>query len=228
MTMLVKDLPLSERPREKLISNGVQALSNAELLAILLRTGIKDVSVLRVAESILAICKDNGLYDLTQLSQQELAVVKGVGMAKAATILSAIELGRRVEQSVSRTSKVNTPSEAARYVMPYISHKKQEHFVILMLSAKSDVLGMKEISVGSLTCSIAHPREVFLPAIRASAASIIAVHNHPSGDTKPSKEDYIITRRLVEAGRILGIDVLDHIIVGRRSYFSMQEEGIIF
>lgn len=227
MTIMVRDLPIEERPREKLLAFGSETLSNTELLAILLRTGTKEASVMRVAEAVLARCKDLGVSEITKLSPKELSDIKGVGRAKAATILAAIEFGRRVEKSPPYNFRVRTAEDVFKYARPYFNLKNREHFAIVMLTVKNDVIAMKEISVGNLTSSIVHPREVFFHAIRNSAASIIALHNHPSGDPTPSKDDYDITRRLVEAGRIIGIDVLDHIVLAGDKYFSMQEEGII-
>jgi len=212
MTLLVRDLPADERPRERLLAEGAASLSNTELLAVLLRTGVKDDSVLRVAEKVLALYKERGLAAITQMSVKELSAIKGVGMAKAATILAAVELG---------------PADAASYVMPRFRFERREHFAVLLLNAKNHILALKTISVGTLTSSVVHPREVFQAAIEQSAAAVILVHNHPSGDPAPSGEDLAVTRRMVEAGEIMDIPVLDHVIVGYDKFISLKEEGMI-
>ena len=228
MTLLVRDLPADERPRERLLAEGAASLSNTELLAVLLRTGVKDDSVLRVAEKVLALYKERGLAAITQMSAKELSSIKGVGMAKAATILAAVELGRRLAlKAAEARTVVHGPADAASYVMPRFRFERREHFAVLLLNAKNHILALKTISVGTLTSSVVHPREVFQAAIEQSAASVILVHNHPSGDPAPSGEDLAVTRRMVEAGEIMDIPVLDHVIVGYDKFISLKEEGMI-
>ena len=228
MTLLVRDLPVDERPRERLLAEGAASLSNTELLAVLLRTGVKDDSVLRVAEKVLALYKERGLAAITQMSAKELSSIKGVGMAKAATILAAVELGRRLAlKAAEARTVVHGPADAASYVMPRFRFERREHFAVLLLNAKNHILALKTISVGTLTSSVVHPREVFQAAIEQSAASVILVHNHPSGDPAPSGEDLAVTRRMVEAGEIMDIPVLDHVIVGYDKFISLKEEGMI-
>ena len=228
MTLLVRDLPADERPRERLLAEGAASLSNTELLAVLLRTGVKDDSVLRVAEKVLALYKERGLAAITQMSAKELSSIKGVGMAKAATILAAVELGRRLAlKAAEARTVVHGPADAASYVMPRFRFERREHFAVLLLNAKNHILALKTISVGTLTSSVVHPREVFQAAIEQSAASVILVHNHPSGDPAPSGEDIAVTRRMVEAGEIMDIPVLDHVIVGYDKFISLKEEGMI-
>ena len=228
MTLLVRDLPADERPRERLLAEGAASLSNTELLAVLLRTGVKDDSVLRVAEKVLALYKERGLAAITQMSVKELSSIKGVGMAKAATILAAVELGRRLAlKAAEARTVVHGPADAASYVMPRFRFERREHFAVLLLNAKNHILALKTISVGTLTSSVVHPREVFQAAIEQSAASVILVHNHPSGDPAPSGEDLAVTRRMVEAGEIMDIPVLDHVIVGYDKFISLKEEGMI-
>lgn len=227
-TIMVRDLPLEERPREKLISCGAAALSNAELLAILLRTGTRGESVLRMAERILADCKDGGLSTIVHMSVEELAKINGLGPGKAAAILAAVELGRRL--AVSEASKVDIihgPEDVARFAMPRFRHETKEHFSVMLLNTKNHVLAMPEISKGSLTASIVHPREVFETAVRHSAASMILLHNHPSGDPSPSREDIAVTKKLVEAGEVMDIPVLDHIIIGNDSFASLKQKGLM-
>ena len=228
MTLLVRDLPVDERPRERLLSEGAASLSNTELLAVLLRTGVKNDSALRVAEKVLALHKERGLAAITQMSAKELSSIKGVGMAKAATILAAVELGRRLAlKAAEARTVVHGPADAASYVMPRFRFERREHFAVLLLNAKNHILALKTISVGTLTSSVVHPREVFQAAIEQSAASVILVHNHPSGDPAPSGEDLAVTRRMVEAGEIMDIPVLDHVIVGYDKFISLKEEGMI-
>ena len=217
MTLLVRDLPAEERPRERLLTAGAASLSNTELLAVLLRTGVKDDSVLHVAEKVLALYKERGLSS-----------IKGVGMAKAATILAAVELGRRLAlKAAEQRTVVHGPADAADYAMPRFRFERKEHFAVLLLNAKNHILALKTISVGTLTSSIAHPREVFQAAIEQAAAAVILVHNHPSGDPTPSAEDLALTRRMAEAGEVMGIPVIDHIILGYDKFISLKEEGMI-
>ena len=228
MTLLVRDLPEEERPRERLLTAGAASLSNTELLAVLLRTGVKDDSVLHVAEKVLALYKERGLSAITQMSAQELSSIKGVGMAKAATILAAVELGRRLAlKAAEQRTVVHGPADAAGYAMPRFRFERKEHFAVLLLNAKNHILALKTISVGTLTSSIAHPREVFQAAIEQAAAAVILVHNHPSGDPTPSAEDLALTRRMTEAGEVMGIPVIDHIILGYDKFISLKEEGMI-
>lgn len=225
--IMVRDLPLDERPREKLIACGAGALSNAELLAILLRTGTREESVLRLAERILSRYKAQGLSSITQMSVSELSEIPGLGPAKAATILAAVELGKRLAIAESKVETVATAAEAARYVKPYFFHEMKEHFGVLLLNQRQGVIGFSMISTGSLTRTLAYPRDVFGLAIRQSAALVVLVHNHPSGSPSPSKEDIALTKRMKEAGKIMGIEVADHIIIGDYGYYSFKEHGFM-
>lgn len=225
--IMVRDLPLDERPREKLIACGAGALSNAELLAILLRTGTREESVLRLAERILSRYKERGLSSITQMSVMELSEIPGLGPAKAATILAAVELGKRLAIAGSKVETVATPAEAARYMKPYFFHEMKEHFGVLFLNQRHGVIAFKLIATGSLSKVTAHPRDVFGEAIRQSAALIVLAHNHPSGNPSPSKDDIALTKRMKEAGKIMGITVSDHIIIGDYSYYSFKEHGFM-
>lgn len=227
-SLMVKDLPLEERPREKLIAKGVKALSNAELLAILLRTGTKEDSVMRVAEKLLSAYKDSGLGAIAQLSLNEFGKIKGIGKVKAITILAALELGTRLAENPSRDKWiVRSPKDVADYVMARLRYEHKENFMVMLLNTKNHVLATPTISVGSLSASIVHPREIFREAIHHAAASMILIHNHPSGDPSPSKEDIAVTEKLVSAGQLMDIAVLDHIIIGDNKYTSLKEKGII-
>ncbi len=223
----IKDLPEDERPREKLYKYGPKALSNTELLAIIIRTGNKENTAIEISQKLLA-GKKEGISFLSDTSLQEITKVKGIGECKAAQILAAVELGKRVMSSTYKDKmKVTSPSDIADILMLDMAHLKKEHFKIVMLDTKNQIIGIEDISIGSLNSSIVHPREVYKEAIARSSASIILVHNHPSGDPTPSKEDIAITRRLAEGGDILGIKVLDHIIVGSNKYLSLKEKDII-
>ena len=224
MAVMVRDLPEEERPREKLIRRGATALSDTELLAILLRTGTSSVSVLHLAEEVLAKYRDKGLVSIMNVSPQEIATVHGVGLAKAATIVAAVELGRRLSaKAAQKLEKIEGPEDVARYASPILRFEQKEHFLVLLLDVRNRVLAMPTISVGSLTASVAHPREIFREAIRYSAANMILIHNHPSGDPTPSREDMQLTRQMMKAGEIMGIPVLDHVIIAGDGFLSLKE-----
>ena len=228
MTVMVRDLPKEDRPREKLIDRGAAALSDTELLAILLRTGTPSVSVLHLAEEVLAKYRDKGLVAIMNMSPQEIATVHGVGLAKAATIVAAVELGRRLStRAAQKTEKIEGPEDAARYMMPMLRYEQKEHFLVMLLDVRNRVIATSTISVGGLTSSIAHPREVFREAIRHSAAALILVHNHPSGDPSPSREDIQLTRQMMKAGDVMGIPVLDHIILANDDFLSIKEANCL-
>ena len=228
MAIMVRDLPIDERPREKLMAAGAACLSNVELLAILLRTGTRDNSVLRVAEQVLARYKDVGITAMMSMSVAELSSVQGVGAVKAATILAAVELGRRLSQKAAeKVEIVHGPEDVAHYAMPRFRFEQKEHFAVMLLNTKNHILGLTDVSVGSLSASIVHPREVFQTALRYAAAAMILIHNHPSGDPSPSREDINVTQRLVKAGKIMDIPVLDHIILGDNRFVSIKEKGLL-
>ncbi len=221
---MVRDLPKEERPREKLIQRGAASLSDTELLAILLRTGTSSVSVLHLAEEVLAKYQDKGLVSIMNISPQEIASVHGVGLAKAATIVAAVELGRRLStRAAQKLEKIEGPEDVARYASPLLRYEQKEHFLVMLLDVRNRVLAMPTISIGSLTASVAHPREIFREAIRYSAANMILIHNHPSGDPTPSREDIQITKQMMKAGEIMGIPVLDHIIIAGDGFLSLKE-----
>ncbi len=222
----LKDLPEDLKPRERLYKLGPEVLSNREILAILLRTGTKGENVLELAERILI--EAGGLIGLARLSVHELEQVHGIGPAKAAQVKAALELGKRSISADPVTRPViNSPSDVADLVMEEMRSLDREHFRIMHLSTRNNVLGISAVSVGSLNSSIVHPRECFKEAIRRNANSVILLHNHPSGDPTPSREDLDITRRLTEGGKILGIEILDHVIIGEKRYVSLKEQGII-
>jgi DNA repair protein RadC len=225
----IKDWPEDERPRERLIQYGEGALSDAQLLAILLRTGDRGsgTTAVDLARRLLVLF-DEDLDAISMATVAELCQARGIGMAKACEIKAAFEIGRRVQARRSGPLKqFRSSKDVATYYMPLLADKKREQFQVVLLDRKNRLMRAVMISQGSLTASVVHPREVFNPAIRDSAAAVIFVHNHPSGDPQPSQEDRILTKRLVEAGRLLGIQVLDHIIVGREAYMSFADEGLL-
>ena len=225
---MVRDLPEEERPREKLIRQGAASLSDTELLAILLRTGTSSVSVLHLAEEVLAKYLDKGLVSIMNISPQEIASVHGVGLAKAATIVAAVELGRRLStRAAQKLEKIEGPEDVARYALPLLRYEQKEHFLVMLLDVRNRVLAMPTVSIGSLTASVAHPREIFREAIRYSAANMILIHNHPSGDSTPSREDIRITKQMMKAGEIMGIPVLDHVIIAGDGFLSLKEANCL-
>lgn len=224
--MMIRDVHLADRPRERLIREGAGSLSNQELMAILLRTGTRSESVLVLANRVLSTV--DRLQDLIGMTVEEMTEIKGIGEAKAVHILAAAELGKRLYRTSPQDRyKIRSPEDAANYLMTDMSSLNQEHFVVLFLNVKNEVLHKQTIFIGSLNSSIVHPREVFREAFKRSAASMIISHNHPSGDTTPSREDIEVTKRLMEAGSIMGIDVLDHIIIGDQKFISLKDKGYI-
>ncbi|MEH6942793.1 DNA repair protein RadC [Bacillus sp. JJ722] len=223
---MIKDFPSSERPRERFLREGSHSLSNQELIALLLRTGTKNESVLQLAERLISYF--DGLRLLKDASIEEIMSIKGIGEAKAIQLLAAIEIGRRITNlCYTERYVIRSPEDCANFCMNDMRFLSQEHFVCLYLNTKNQVLHKQTIFIGSLNASIVHPREVFKEAFRRSAASIICIHNHPSGDPTPSQEDIDVTKRLIECGKIIGIDVLDHLIIGEKKYVSLKEKGYL-
>ena len=220
----VRDLPAEDRPRERLARHGVSALSNRELLTLLLGSGSAQASALDVAESLLGA----GLRGLAECSLPDLERVKGLGRAKATRLLAALELGARLA-SEGRTpaASFRTPQDAARYLLPRYGARPVETFGLLALDVRHRLRREAVVSVGCLTSSLVHPREVFQEAIVSRAAAIILFHNHPSGDPEPSAEDLSLTRRLASAGTLLGIEVLDHVVLGAGRVVSLKDRGVL-
>jgi DNA repair protein RadC len=221
----IQDIPEEERPRERLIRNGPEALSNAELLGIILRTGSREENVVNLCSRILT---EYSIKQLSLANVSRLMQVHGVGKAKAAQIAAVFELARRLETFVEEPKrKVCSPKDVYTLMYPKMREQKKEKFITLCLDTKNQILREEVVSIGSLNASIVHPREVFKSALMESSASVIMVHNHPSGDPSPSREDIMVTEKMVEGGKILGIDVLDHIIIGEGRYVSLKDEGFV-
>jgi DNA repair protein RadC len=223
----IADLAVGDRPRERLAKDGAHVLSNTELIAILLRSGIEGLSALDLAESLLV--EFGGLIGLHQVGYEELCSRRGVGPAKAAQLKAAIELGRRLSQaSPEARAVVQSPQDAAALLQYEMGALDQETLRVILLDTRNRLLRTSEVYRGSLNTSLIRVGEVFREAIRVNAAAIIIAHNHPSGDPTPSPEDAAVTRAFAEAGRLLDIDVLDHLVIGRGSYVSMKSKGLGF
>jgi DNA repair protein RadC len=223
----IKELPEEERPRERLERCGAGALNNAELLAIILRVGTKDENVIRVAQRLLS--NYGGLAGLHQMPFSELVAIKGLGLAKAAQLKAAFELGRRLLTAVPEERyTVKSPDDAARLLMLEMGSLEQEHLRAIILNTTTQVLKIHPIYVGSLNSASVRVGELFREAIRMNAAAIIVAHNHPSGDPTPSPEDVSVTRQMVEAGKLLNVDVLDHLVICQARWVSLKERGLGF
>lgn len=222
----LRNVPHEERPRERMMRYGAEALSHAELLAILLRTGTRSQSAVHLAGAVLKQC--GSLRNLMDMSMEELTSISGIGPAKALQLRAGIELGRRITRSkLGETVTVRRPQDAADYVMEELRYLKKEHFVCLFLNTKNHIIARETLSMGTLNSSLVHPREVFRAAIKYSSASIVCAHNHPSGDPTPSPEDVTLTKRLAEAGQLVGIEVLDHLVIGDGKFISLKEQGYL-
>ena len=224
----IRDLPQGERPRERLREFGPKSLSNTELIAILLRTGLQGENVLAVSSRLLA--RFDGLAGLGRVSFSELCAERGLSEAKTSQLMAALELGRRfVSLAPQERAVINSPQDVANLLLADMSVLDQEHLRILLLNTRNEVLGIQEIYVGNVNSSVVRAAEVFRPAVQANAPSIIVVHNHPSGDPAPSSQDVDITNELISTGKLLGIELLDHVVLGRGNRFvSMNERRFAF
>jgi DNA repair protein RadC len=224
---MIKELPIDERPREKLLCLGAGGLSNRELLAILIGSGTRRTSAAELADKLLAL-DSGGITYFSHCLPEDFCRIRGIGKAKSCQIAAAIELGKRIATApVSKKVRTDMPAQVAELFMEEMRHLRKEVFSILMLTTKNQIICIEKIAVGSLNSAVVHPREVFANAIKRGAASVILVHNHPSGDPSPSREDLELTSRLVDAGAILGISVKDHLIIGDGVFISMKQQCII-
>ena len=225
-TNLLAEMPIESRPRERLEQYGEKALANHELLAILLRTGIKGTNVISVALQVLNAFDD--LYYLKNVSLEELMMVSGIGKTKAIELKAAIELGMRITQAPQlKMGQITSSRQVGEMMLAEMSDLQQEHVIVLYLNTKNEIIKKETIFKGGLNSSVAHPREIFKGAVRYSAARLAIVHNHPSGCPDPSDADISFTRRVAECGELMGVELLDHLIIGQNSYVSLKEIGFI-
>ena len=221
---LIRDLPKNDRPREKLLNRGPENLKDEELLAILLGTGFQGKGVLKLAKQILAKYPKNKLL---KIQPKQLTEIKGIGSSKASVILAAIEFVKRSLNLGEETIPViQSPKDVIAQVS-FLRDKQREHFVVLFLNARNQLIFKKDLFIGTLNANLVHPREIFSEALKHNAASLILIHNHPSGDSEPSQDDLEITKRLVEAAKIMGVEIIDHLIISQKSYFSFKEKQLI-
>ncbi len=223
--MLIKDIPSIERPRERLKSYGIESLSNEELISIIIGSGTKNTSCKDLSLMIMNEIKD--VTNLKDMNVDSLTKIKGVGTSKASSILASVELGRRVYQTKVDKVVLNSPQKIYLYVKDLFIDKKQEYFYTLYLDNRNHLIEKKLLFIGTVNKSIVHPREIFKYAYIFSASSIIIVHNHPSGDSNPSKEDIMLTKNIIEIGTINKIPLIDHLIIGNNNYYSFNDNGYI-
>ena len=220
-------LPEHERPRERLMRHGAEAMSTAELIAIVLGSGTKSIPVLHLAQEL--VMHFGSLQRLAEATFEELCQIKGVGSAKALQLQACFSLGIRLSRQVIPPKyRIDQPENAYHLIKDAIAHQKQEHFMVILLDVKNGVIHQQVVAIGTLSQTLIHPREVFYPAVRHKAAGLILAHNHPSGDPTPSSEDKEVTKILVEAGHLMGIAVRDHLILGHEQYVSLRQQGLAF
>ena len=224
----MREMPEDERPYEKCIRLGAEHLSDVELLAILLRTGTRGENAMELARKILYHAGESGILGIHQFNIERLRQIRGIGKVKAIQISCISELAKRLAKASYRDTVCFTdPKTIAQYYMEDLRHEKQEHMKLLMLNSKAKLLGETTISKGTVNASLVTPRELFIEALQKNAVSIIILHNHPSGDPSPSREDMLTTKRILDAGALIGIELLDHIIIGNNCYISFREEGML-
>ena len=227
----IKDLPVNDRPYEKCFAKGPEYLTDVELLAVILRTGTNGISSFDLSKDILSHKSQNGKQDLLaimHMTKEQLLSIKGVGMVKAVQIMCVRELVRRISSVKAKDSiQYNIPSTIADYYMEQMRHLNREEMILIFFNGKNKVIKELKVSVGTVNQTVASPRELFLEALRCEAVSVLMIHNHPSGDPTPSRQDILTTKRMKEAGEFLGIPLCDHIIIGDRTYISFREEHMI-
>jgi len=222
----VHDLPKPERPHERLKQFGPEALSAQELLALIIGRGISKKSVMTIAQELLV--KFGNIKAISEATIEELSQIKGIGFAKAVQIKACFELGKRQDlEPELKDFDIKDPQSVIKAIRASIKDKAKEHFKLILLNTRNKIIGISTVSIGTLNTSIVHPREVFKEAIIHNAMSVVLAHNHPSGDPDPSEDDLTITRRLVEAGKILGVEVIDHIIISKNGFFSFKDKGLM-
>jgi len=222
----IHDLPKSERPRERLQRFGSEALSSQELLALILGRGIKGESVMVIAQRLLSTF--GNIKAISEASLEELTQVKGIGLAKASQIKACFELGKRQDLEIDlKDFDIKDPQSIVKAIRATIKDKAKEHFKLILLNSRNKIIGISTISIGTLNANLVHPREVFKEAVMHNASSVVLAHNHPSDDPEPSEADLEITKRIIEAGKIMGIDVLDHIIITKTGFMSFKEKKLI-
>jgi DNA repair protein RadC len=225
-TFTVHDLPKPERPRERLQRFGAEALSSQELLALIIGRGVSGKPVMSIAQELMT--RFGSIKTLSDATIEELSGIKGIGVAKAAQLKASFELAKRQELERDLGDyRITDPESVVRAIRTSITDKAKEHFKLILLNTRNKIIRIATISVGTLNASLVHPREVFKEALIHNAFSVILAHNHPSGDCQPSEEDIRITKRLKDAGRIMGVEVLDHIIVANSEYFSFKGKGLL-
>ena len=226
--MHIKDMPANDRPQEKLLFGGARGLSNSELLALIIRTGTGDKSAIRLADEVIAYTSDN-IGELGMAEVKELTEIEGIGEAKACSIVAAMELSKRMKSDrIARHKKrLGDSKEVADMLMEELADEMREIFMAINLNSKLQVESKSVVSIGNLDSAPVHPREVFGPAVKRGAAAVIVAHNHPSGDPTPSRQDLDVTMRLLEASKIIGIKLMDHVIVGNGRFTSMKAEGYL-
>lgn len=227
-SMQIKDMPARERPQEKLMFAGPGTLSNAELLALVIRTGTSEKSAVQLAEEVIAYA-DSRAGGLGKADARELTGIEGIGDAKACSIIAAIELSKRLiaDRAMETSCRITDSTDVAGLLSKEMLYEDRELFMAVYLNTRLKVESKSIISIGSLDATLVHPREVFSPAVRRGAAAVIVAHNHPSGDPEPSDEDILLTERLLESSRILGIRLVDHVIIGNGRYTSLRDAGLI-
>lgn len=225
--LTIKEIPYDERPYEKLETLGPSALSNAELLAIIIKTGSKEEKVTDLTTRLLA-STENGLLDLYSKTIKDLMSIKGIGRVKAIQLKAVAEISKRMsKETYKRQLNINSPQSVANLYMEDMRHLSKEHMMMVLLDTKNSVIKEELVSIGTVNASLIHPREVFIYALKGHAVSFILIHNHPSGNPTPSPEDIAVTKRIKEASEIMGINILDHIIIGDGHYISLKEQGYL-
>ena len=222
--MKLLDFPESEKPRERLARAGARVLSDAELIAVVLRTGSNGENVVELSRRLLA---EFGLAKLARINLAKLTKLRGIGFAKASQLIACFELGRRADANKQTQTRIKSITDAAKLLMPELSGLKKEHFIGLYLDSRNNLLKQELLFVGCLNATVVHPREVFQPAVSESAAKIIIAHNHPSGDPAPTRNDIELTKNLIAAGRILGIELAEHIIISENKFSALIQQGFV-